>query len=68
MIRYPHTAPLPVVGWACFEWVGYQYLAAWDDPGWMGRRRPVVVARYVVACGRGPRWKEIEAAAEEHAS
>jgi hypothetical protein len=59
-VKTPHTAPLPIVGWACFEYVGYEYLAAWDDRGI--KRYPVVVARYVIACGRGPRWSEIEAA------
>ena len=51
MIRYPDTAPLPIVGWACFEYVGYGYLP--------GRRFRAVVARYVIPCGRGPKWNEI---------
>ena len=60
MIRYPDTAPLPIVGWACFEYVGYEYLPAFQgDPRLMGRRYRAVVARYVIPCGRGPKWKEI---------
>jgi hypothetical protein len=58
-VKTPHTAPLPIVGWACFEYVGYEYLAAWEPRGM--KRHPVVVARYVIACGRGPKWAEIEA-------
>jgi hypothetical protein len=63
MIRYPDTAPLPVVGWACFEYVGYEYVPAWDDARMIGRRYRLVVARYVIACGRGPKWAEMRGSA-----
>jgi hypothetical protein len=62
-----HTAPLPIVGWACFEYVGYE-LAAWDDLTMRAKRYPVVVARYVIACGRGPKWAEIVARSRREVS
>lgn len=53
-ITYRDTVPLSIVGWACFQYVGYEW-----SPVWYEYRR---VARYVIACGRGPKWAEIEAA------
>jgi hypothetical protein len=52
-VKYPDTAPLPIVGWSCFEYVGYEW-----SPVWYEYR---LVARYVIPCGPGRKWAEIEA-------